>query len=192
MPPDKYSCFKELEAAEAVGKDFSFVARPRDGTSVAVIAPHGGGIEPFTAELAEAIAGSDFSVYCFKGLKKSGNRDLHIASHKFDEPTCLMLVATHKSVLAIHGCDEEGERCLLGGRDASLICEFANALNTVGIIAETEGHNYPGKDPNNVCNRGASGAGVQFELSMPFRNGKQIPTFLEVVRTVLAKRQNAT
>jgi len=191
MPPDKYSCYKELETVEAFGQDFTYIARPRDGTSVAVIAPHGGGIEPRTAEIAEAIAGSDFSFYCFKGLKKNGNRDLHITSHKFDEPTCLKLVVSHRYVVAVHGCEEEGQRCLLGGLDTPLIQDLAKALNAAGIAAETQGHDYPGKDPNNICNRGATGAGVQFELSMPFRKGKHVSGFVEVVRTVLAKRQKA-
>lgn len=191
MPPDKYRCYKELEVVETFDKDFTYTARPRDRTSVAVIAPHGGGIEPRTAEIAEAMAGSDFSFYCFKGLKKRGNRDLHITSHTFDEPTCLKLVANHKYIVAVHGCKEGGQRCLLGGLDAPLIRDLAKALNAAEIVAETQGHNYPGKDPNNICNRGATGAGVQFELSMPFRKGKHISAFVEVVRTVLAKRQNA-
>ena len=191
MPPDKYSCYKELAAAEVFGKDFTYIARPRDGSTVAVIAPHGGGIEPRTAEIAEAIAGSDFSYYCFKGLKRNGNKVLHITSHKFDEPNGLKFVASHKYVVAVHGCTEEGQRCLLGGLDLTLIQDFEKALNAMGILAEMRGHDYPGKDQNNICNRGATGAGVQFELSMPFRKGKHISAFVEVVRTVLAQRDNA-
>jgi phage replication-related protein YjqB (UPF0714/DUF867 family) len=53
---------------------------------VAVIAPHGGGIEPGTSELATAIAGDDFSLYLFEGLKSAGNGELHITSTNFDEP----------------------------------------------------------------------------------------------------------
>jgi poly-gamma-glutamate hydrolase-like protein len=63
----------------------------------ALVAPHGGGIEPGTSELADAIAASDLSFYTFEGLKPSGNTDLHITSTRFDEPMCLTLLASSTS-----------------------------------------------------------------------------------------------
>jgi phage replication-related protein YjqB (UPF0714/DUF867 family) len=67
------------------------------------VAPHGGGIEPGTSELADAIAGSDLSFYTFEGLKSSGNTDLHITSTRFDEPMCLTLLASSSVVVTLHG-----------------------------------------------------------------------------------------
>lgn len=53
-----------------------FVARgPRSRS-----APHGGGIEPGTSEIADAIGGERGSFYTFGGLKSSGTADLHITS----------------------------------------------------------------------------------------------------------------
>jgi Poly-gamma-glutamate hydrolase len=74
-------------------------ARPK----FALVAPHGGGIEPGTSELADAIAGSDLSFYTFEGLKSSGNTDLHITSTRFDEPMCLTLLASSSVVVTLHG-----------------------------------------------------------------------------------------
>ena len=188
---DSYKCFADLQAGEARGKDYELDVRFRTGARVAVVAPHGGGIEPKTAEVAEAIAGTEFSLYCFKGLKAKGNSRLHITSHKFDEPECLALLERHEWVLAIHGCAEPGERVLLGGLDKPLIADLSTALETSGMNAETSGHGYVGEHPHNLCNRGARGVGAQFELSLPFRCGNRVPLFVKAVRNVLAARQNA-
>lgn len=190
---DKYNCYEQLKATELPGRDFECIIRPCPSASVVVIAPHGGRIEPHTAEIAEDIAGADFSFYCFKGLRENSHPDLHIASHKFDEPDCVKLIATHKWVLSIHGHGHLGAgQVLLGGLDHSLIDDLAGALKDAGLPVETDiPVAYQGKNPNNICNRGATKAGAQFELSRPFRRGKQVSKFVEVVRTVLFKRQNA-
>lgn len=157
---------------------------------VAIIAPHAGGIEPLTGSIAQDIAGTEFSFYCFKGLKKTGNRDLHITSHCFDEPHAIELISCHQWVVAIHGCNAEGERVFLGGRDQALITDLALHLNSAGIIAEASGHQYAGSDLNNICNRGKSSTGVQFELSLSFRKAARISAFIATVRSVLLSRQN--
>lgn len=188
---DTYKCFADLKARETRGKDYDLDVRCRDGARVVVIAPHGGGIEPETAKIAEAIAGAEFSLYCLRGLKPNGNAHLHITSHNFDEPECLALLAKHQWVLAIHGCAESGERVLLGGRDKALMTDMSAALTLVGINTEMSGHDYPGEHPLNICNRGARSMGAQFELSLPFRRGDQLPLFVKVVHSVLVARQNA-
>ena len=47
---DKYRYFAELLAGEAAGA-FSVVSDDR-GSRIAIVAPHGGGIEPGTSEVA--------------------------------------------------------------------------------------------------------------------------------------------
>jgi phage replication-related protein YjqB (UPF0714/DUF867 family) len=188
---DKYSCFSELAAREKEGEDYERVVRPRDGSSVAIIAPHAGKIEPKTDGIARDIAGKDFSFYCFCGLKKTGkNRCFHITSHNFDEPECLAMIASHQWVITIHGCTGQGERIFLGGLDKALINDLVLALSDVGILAETDGHEYTGTNTNNICNLGITKAGVQFELSLPFRKSSRVPAFVAVVREVLLQRQN--
>lgn len=187
---DKYSNYTDLAASEREGADFQVLVLERNGASAAIIATHAGGIEPKTGLIARDIAGTEFSLYRFRGIKKKCNRDLHITSHNFDEPRCLSLIANHKRVIAIHGCDENGERVFLSGLDNTLIDDLVFGLRRVGIIAETSGHKYTGTLPNNICNRGQAKKGIQFELSLQFRNGTQVPAFVRAVRAVLCGRNN--
>lgn len=185
---DKYSSFQELAAQEVRGKDYDIRISSRNASQVIVLAPHGGGIEPESDLIATAIAGAEFSLYCFLGLKRNGNKQLHITSHNFDEPECLGLLAKHQYVLAIHGCAEPGEKVLLGGLDRALISELSTELDSTGIHAETTGHKYPGRNPENICNRGTKSAGAQFELSLQFRRSNRIPVFVDAVRRVLLEK----
>lgn len=167
---DKYDNFAALQAAEGAGA-YRIVALAR-GTDVAVIAPHGGGIERGTSELAHAIAGGELTLYIFEGRKSKGNKEaLHITSHKFDEPQGLATVATATRVLAIHGeSDKQAAVVYLGGRDEALGATLRQHLEAAGFAVGT--HVDPGlqgADRNNICNRGQSGAGVQLELSEALR-----------------------
>jgi phage replication-related protein YjqB (UPF0714/DUF867 family) len=187
---DTYSCYADLAIAEQEGVDYEIFYRAAAGAQVAVIAPHGGGIEPKSDAIAVAIAGSDFSYYCFRGCKPAKNGRLHITSHRFDEPDCVALVARHEWVVAIHGCNEPGETVYIGGLDAELIDDLALAIAEAGISVATTGHDYPGTHPDNICNRGASAEGAQLELTPDFRNGGQVDSFVAAVRSVLAARQS--
>lgn len=166
LMPDRYTNFAELVADTTEGIDFR--VRWRTGTSgLAVIAPHGGGIEPGTSELADAVAGSDHSLYVFEGLRSSGNNSLHLTSTRFDEPRCLELLAAADRVLALHGESSEFESAFMGGLDS----EFADRISRA-MAAETEVRAHPqwmGTDPANICNRGRSSKGVQVELSRGLR-----------------------
>lgn len=75
MSDNKYKGFDHLAARESVGVDYQIRRRSADTTLV--LAPHGGGIEPGTSELAEAIAAGDHSSYIFEGIKARQNGDLH-------------------------------------------------------------------------------------------------------------------
>lgn len=188
---DKYSNYAALVAAERQGLDFEIVVIKRVASRVAVIAPHAGGIEPQTGPIARAIAGPEFSLYSFRGTKKGGNHDLHITSHHFDEPRCLKLISDQEWVVAIHGCENEGEHIFLSGLDESLIMDLEAALLDAGIVVQTSGHKYTARLPDNICNRGASNTGVQFEISRSFREGNRLPAFVKAVRTVLLERQKS-
>jgi len=156
---------------------------------VAVIAPHGGGIEDGTSEIARAIAGDDFNLYLFEGLRPSRNyAALHLTSHRFDEPECLELLSGCHYVLAVHGCDGHGDRALLGGLDVELRAELAGVFEGIRIRAECEGHRFPAVHPTNICNRGARGRGVQLELTHPLRRPQEIPRLASAVRAVLLPR----
>jgi len=89
---DRYANFAELSRSERESVDFRICCTRRE-LGIAIIAPHGGKIEQGTSRIASAIAGSEYSVYCFEGLKPSGNSVLHITSTRFDEPRCVDLVS---------------------------------------------------------------------------------------------------
>jgi len=88
---DTYPNFAALARSQRSGIDYRVLVR-RAEPAFAVIAPHGGGIEPGTSEIADAIAGEKHSCYEFEGLKPSGNSVLHITSTHFDEPMCLTVL----------------------------------------------------------------------------------------------------
>jgi phage replication-related protein YjqB (UPF0714/DUF867 family) len=166
---DKYANFKALEQCEIEGIDYEIQSR-KGISGVAVIAPHGGGIEPGTAEITNAIAGSDHTFYSFKGNKKSGNMDLHITSTKFDEPRGVIIVKTADTVLTIHGCQETEEIVYLGGLNHDLMEKINKDLTQAGFkTAKNPDHWLQGANPDNICNRSRTGQGVQLEISKGLR-----------------------
>jgi phage replication-related protein YjqB (UPF0714/DUF867 family) len=166
---DKYSSFSALRRAESADA-FQIECIDR-GTDLAVIAPHGGGIEPGTSPIARAIAGDDCSLYLFEGKKRSGNGVLHITSANFDEPTGRTLVEKSERVIAVHGCEGKGHAVYLGGLDRALRDAIGTALEAGGFKTGTHSNpNLQGLAVANICNRGRSGRGVQLEISCGLRD----------------------
>lgn len=172
-PPVRPASYADLARRHRLGVDYRIVLRRQADSPVAVIAPHGGAIERGTSRIAEAIAGEDFNLYLFEGLLPRGGFDaLHLTSHRFDEPDCLALIAGCDLVLAVHGCEAEPDPgVLLGGLDLDLKQRCAEALSAAGIAALSDGHRYPAQRPDNICNRGRLGRGVQVECSGLLREG---------------------
>ena len=65
---DGYGGYADLASAQAEETDYRVHVRPFAGSSIAVIAPHGGGIEQFTSDIARAVAGTDINLYLFEGI----------------------------------------------------------------------------------------------------------------------------
>lgn len=164
----KYRSFNQLAAHEA--EDVDYRIRYRFGSSgMAVVAIHGGGIEPGTTEIADAVAGRRHSFYTFSGIKNSGNASLHITSHLFDEPRGKDVVSGASIVLSIHGCWESEPIVFIGGRHRKFAEELGNALGNASFrIGKSV--RYPGLNPFNICNRGRSTMGVQLEISAGLRH----------------------
>jgi phage replication-related protein YjqB (UPF0714/DUF867 family) len=168
---DTYANFAALELHERSGFDYGVLVR-RAEAAFAIVAPHGGGIEPGTSEIADAIAGQRRSFYTFEGLKRLGNSVLHITSTCFDEPMCLILLGNTNRVVTIHGeeSDADGEGVFVGGLDAALGTRVGAWLTEQGFeVRKHPNPNLQGLDPQNICNRGSAGAGVQLELSRAVR-----------------------
>jgi phage replication-related protein YjqB (UPF0714/DUF867 family) len=183
---DRYNNFAHLAAHEKEGIDYTITVVRRPSSTIAVIAPHGGKIEVRTADIARAIAGDEFNLYLFEGIKTSDNyATLHITSHRFDEPSCLALIRECSFVVAIHGCTGNDERILLGGLDVELKAHIAEALWQARLRVETDSHTFGAADQNNICNQGQTGKGVQIELSRPLRGSRNEANFIQAVRAVL-------
>jgi len=181
---DRYNNFAELARTERSGVDYHLEGRRR-ASPLLVLAPHGGRIEPGTAEIARAIAGREFSYAAFLGIAPGNNRHLHITSHRFDEPRILRLCLAHDVVVCVHGCRGAGERAHLGGRDHHLRDRLAEALRAEGFTVSTQGHPWPGEEEDNLCNRGRLRAGVQLELTRGLRESARLPELVLALRRVL-------
>jgi len=182
----RYRGYADLAAAQVRGRDYEIEVHRRPHSRVAILAPHGGGIEDGTSELARAVAGDDFNLYLFEGRRAAQNyRALHLTSHRFDEPACLALVAECEYVVAIHGCRGAAPEILLGGRDHVLRDRVAAQLRTLELAVHTAGHPFPALHADNVCNRGASGRGVQIELTQSVRRSSHAVSVARAIRGVL-------
>jgi phage replication-related protein YjqB (UPF0714/DUF867 family) len=165
-----YSSFQALQAKERESKDF--VILKRNGFSgMAVMAPHGGCIEPGTTEIADAVAGETHTFYAFAGIKKSGNGRLHIDSVCFDEPQATVLASCAHTVITVHGSSGEEPRVLLGGTNIALGARIQENLTESDFpCVRAEEKALCGIHPQNLCNRGTCGKGVQLEISRGLRS----------------------
>lgn len=174
---DLYANFAELAAAEPNSYQISLRDIENGNTTdskTLIFTPHGGGIEPGSTEIADAIAdastGADYDFYSFSGVKSSNNGALHITSTNFDEPTCEDIVGESTRTIAIHGCGETSSIVYVGGRDTTLRAAVATALSNAGFTVSTNPpSNLAGTSTSNICNRNAIGAGVQLEISKGLR-----------------------
>jgi phage replication-related protein YjqB (UPF0714/DUF867 family) len=132
MAANRYGSFDELRRAEREGVDFRIRVTRREAP-VAIIAPHGGKIEPGTSELAEAIAGDDFNLYCFRRAREATPS----GPANFRESQCVELVAARDQVVAVHGRDGmEPQSVEVGGLDTSLRDAICKSLQDAGFSAE--------------------------------------------------------
>ncbi len=183
---NKYSSYAELARHEVQGRDYRVTANRRARSPVLIVAPHGGRIEVGTSEIAGSVAGGEFSLFSFEGLKPHGaNRDLHITSHEFDHPDCVAIAARSETVLAVHGC--MGESLIhVGGLDSELAARLARHLSEAGFAVDAASEKYPGRHPLNICNRGAREKGAQLEITHDLRTGETRVAIARAIRRAIA------
>jgi len=166
---DRYTCFAQLTQHETHGVDYRIDMR-KGSSALAVMAPHGGGIEFGTAAIAEAIAHPDHTFWAFCGIKRTGNGILHITSTRFDVPEALTVCAAAQTVVTIHGCRGETLAVHVGGRNRDFKSRICHALARVGFSARISTRKgLRGENPANLCNRCMSGSGVQLEITEGLR-----------------------
>ena len=169
MPNDEFDSFEQLARTYREGRDFT-VRVVRRASPYAIVAPHGGKIEPGTSQLAKAVAGEEHSLYLFEGMKRDENGRLHITSDVFNEPRCLEIVRTATTVVTIHGMKSAMPEVQLGGLDESLMQRLEVELGTLAIsIRRAIDPRIAGTRQNNLCNRGRSRRGCQLEISEGLR-----------------------
>jgi len=167
---DKYANYNDLKQHEKEGEDYVILSREND-SRIAVIATHGGGIEPGTVDIADGVANSEHTFYAFKGIKRKGNAVLHITSNKFDEPRGVKLAENADVVVSIHGYQGEDEVVFIGGKNQDLKEKIRYLLIVAGFHAEISTKtDLRAWHPENICNRCWSGEGVQLEISRGLRN----------------------
>lgn len=185
-----YKSFKELSNQEVEGKDYRIRICSRD-RGVVIMAPHGGKIEPTTSVIAEAIAGENYSLYCFEGLKADGNSVLHIESHLFDEPRALQAVKKADIVITVHGqLNHQEEFVMVGGLNVDLRSGIRRQLEASGFRTRPPTEGLQGIDPDNICNRGRWKGGAQLEISRKVRDSlrsdaNRLQLFADAVRKVI-------
>ena len=141
-----------------------------------VTAPHGGGIEPGTSEIARAIANvSSRAFYLLEGTRPKENGKLHIDSTGFDEPTFQELAAQCDFVLSVHGANGKAKGIILVGglyeAGKALLIEYLSAdlaaadIKAVDAVKHPRGAGIAGMSPQNLTNRGRRRQGVQLEFS---------------------------
>jgi len=172
MGNDRYSNFKELQRDQKLDKDFTLSLHDT-GSRVTIIAPHGGKIEPRTSDLAQLIAGDNYNFYCFEGIKDKNNACLHITSHRFDEPGAVKLISKSRVVVAVHACTGTAGLVHIGGLNKKLGNMIANELRNRAINVSHDHPRFQGSNPDNICNRGATGIGVQLEVTRDLRDDPQ-------------------
>ncbi len=161
-----------------------FVEYARFAGGVAVLAVHGGGIEPGTEELAEyAAAETGCSLYVFSGRLEKGNSRLRRMSRSlFREEDSLRsrVIGQANAVISIHG----------HGRDANEIYAVGASEVLKGMFVELMAQRLPafpvvtdpakipkglaGLHPDNVVNLPAGG-GLQLELPARLRTCTDAP-----------------
>ncbi len=185
MANDKYSSFEELQCHETLDEDYTLSLRDA-GSRVTIIAPHGGKIEPRTSDLARRIAGENYNFFCFEGIKEKDNASLHITSHRFDEPGALKLVSKSELVVAVHACTGTAGLVHIGGLNKKLGRMIARELQDRDIGVSNDHPRFQGSNPANICNRGATGIGVQLEVTRDLRDDLQkVKVIARAVRAAL-------
>ncbi|CAF1916965.1 poly-gamma-glutamate hydrolase family protein [Bacillus subtilis] len=197
LAADKYSNFEELKANESP-LSYNILTTDVD-RRVLILAPHGGGIEGGTSELARELSKS-YSTYLFEGLRIPGASELHITSTNFDEPKALDLLSKHDLTISIHGYASSKKHTLVGGTDREKAAKITSLLTDAGFSAEllSEDSRLAGTNGQNIANKNSTGMSIQLEISteqrremfnnftLDGRNGTQSQVFYDYI-AVLTK-----
>lgn len=167
---DTFATFEDLEKQMVEDKDYRIMTRSSESPYM-IVAIHGGNIEPFTSNVASLIAGTEYNLYLFEGIREQGNLQLHIGSRYFDEPRLKDMVRSTEVVISIHGQrDQEEEFIMVSGLHDELVGKVIDHVREVGIDVRPFEEKFSPRDIQNICNTGTSGGGVEIEISRKLRD----------------------
>ncbi|OFV27786.1 MULTISPECIES: poly-gamma-glutamate hydrolase family protein [Staphylococcus] len=160
---DLYSSMIELQGKE---NNWS-IEMNTNKSNVLSFAPHGGGIEAGSSELALLISQKlDCNYFTFKGKLPSDNVKLHVTSTRYDNPELLNLMRNVDYSISVHGyADNEYARTLIGGSNEELKEIIKCHLRSRGFDVQDAPTHLAGTKLNNITNKTKTGLGVQLELS---------------------------
>ena len=160
---DLYSSMIELQGKE---NDWS-IEMNTNKSNILSFAPHGGGIEAGSSELALLISQKlDCNYFTFKGKLPTNNSKLHVTSTRYDNPELLNLMRDVDYSISIHGyADNEYAQTLIGGSNEELKEIIKCHLRSRGFDVQDAPNHLAGSKPNNITNKTKTGLGVQLELS---------------------------
>ena len=160
---DLYSSMIELQGKE---NNWSIEINTNK-SNVLSFAPHGGGIEAGSSELALLISQKlDCNYFTFKGKLPSDNVKLHVTSTRYDNPELLNLMRNVDYSISVHGyADNEYARTLIGGSNEELKEIIKCHLRSRGFDVQDAPTHLAGTKLNNITNKTKTGLGVQLELS---------------------------
>ena len=192
---DIYLKFDDLAVRMVEGKDYRITIKKKSGPYV-IMAIHGGLIEPFTSDIAAAIAGEEYGLYLFEGIRERKNLELHIASEYFDEPQAKDMIRVADTVISIHGYrDKATEGVMVGGLHEHLAEKIRTHLSEVDMPLRPFGIRSVAESPQNICNQGMSGGGVEIAVSRKLRDSLRDDAglyrlFINAIRHAIAEHAN--
>ena len=151
------------------------------GSSLGLMAVHGGGIEPGTEAIARYVSfHTGASLYVYAGRRPSGNLSLHRPSHtgKLEERFLVKRFLRHvNSAISVHGHSRDQNYAYVGGLHQTMGQQFV-------ILAQTTLPKYEwisdpkiipqgirGRNPKNIVNLPPD-QGMQLELPRGLRQTK--------------------
>jgi phage replication-related protein YjqB (UPF0714/DUF867 family) len=168
MPADKYASLADLTAA--LGTSVYRIRALDRRSPVTITSVHGGQIEKGTSAIARAIAGRNYNLFDFQGLKRDHPPELHVTATRFRHPTLTRLLHASSFAVSIHGMGNTGNQTIwLGGLNAQLKQLTLAELQSAGFSVEPDSPKYRGESPRNIVNLPRL-HGVQLELPLELTN----------------------
>ena len=188
---DFYSSMTSLYANEPQSS-WGRTIRTAPGSKVLISAPHGGGIEFTTSDIADKVAGSSYNFHTFRGLLPSGNfARLHVTSTNYDCPYMEAVNQAGDYTLTVHGASGTEAITYVGGWDIAGMNLVKTKLLAAGFRLEPPPAGLSGTGSLNITNRNSRGKGIQLELTTALRSsmktdGSLNATFWAYVNAVRA------